>query len=287
MFPEDGYFRSRYLRLMTSIPDRTIMTMQSFMAGIFPPPLTNLKLPIVWQPFSSTIDLQSQYLHFEPNVCPTYYAIYHDVVDVNPPADVLTWFEEDKAQIDMLSGYIGVNVRSLTALYYIGDFVKTNLLLGDSVPDWALAAYNTILPKYVRRFFDIAHETEFMTRVRGGPVLTQIVENMDAFVAGSSEARNFMIYSGHDMTVESLLRVLGVRSQTPELVNYADTVLVELVDNGGSEMQVQVLYVDNSGPIPNRFPVNVPGCGSVCNLSTFKSAVGRFFVADYKGMCGL
>lgn len=60
LFPADGYFRSRYMRLMTSIPDRTIMSIQSFMAGILPPPIKDLKLPIVWQPFSSTIDLQSK-----------------------------------------------------------------------------------------------------------------------------------------------------------------------------------------------------------------------------------
>lgn len=48
------------MRLMTSIPDRTIMSIQSFMAGILPPPIKDLKLPIVWQPFSSTIDLQSK-----------------------------------------------------------------------------------------------------------------------------------------------------------------------------------------------------------------------------------
>lgn len=271
---------------MTSVPDRTIMSMQSFMAGIFPPPIKDLKLPIVWQPFSSTIDTAAQYLYFKPEVCPTYYEIYHDL-QANPPSDVLAMFEEDKEAIEVLSGHIGMSVRSVQALYYIADFVKTNLFLGDEIPEWALEAYNTFLPKYTKRFFQMAHETEFLTKVRGGPVLSQMIENMELVIQGSSEARNFMIYSAHDMTVESLLRVLGVRDQTPELVNYADTVLIDLVDNGGSELQVQALYVDNSGAIPNRFGIGIPGCGTLCNFSTFKNAVSKYLVADYKQMCGL
>lgn len=198
---------------------------------------------------------------------------------------MLAWFEQDNDQIEALSAHVGYPLRSVMALYYVGDFVQTNLFLGDYVPDWALEAYNTFLPKYMTRYFQMTHETDFMTQVRGGPVITQIIENMEAYP--SVEARNILIYSAHDMTVESLIRVLGVRSQTPELVNYADTVLIELVDNGGSEMQVQALYVDNSGAIPNRFAVNVPGCGTLCSLSTFKSVVSKFLVPDYEKLCGL
>lgn len=225
-------------------------------------------------------------MHFKPEACPTYYAAYHNLI-VNPPADVVAWMVEDKEQIDLLSGYLGVPMSNIQYLYYVGDFVKTNLLLGDYVPDWALTAYNTFLQKYIKRYFQLAHETDFMVQVRGGPVVTQIIENMEAQIEGSSAARNFLIYSAHDMTVESLVRVLGVRSQTPELVSYADTVMIELVDNGGSELQVQALYVDNSGSFPNRFPVNVPGCGTVCNFSTFKAVVNKYLVPNYEGLCGL
>lgn len=225
-------------------------------------------------------------MHFKPEVCPTYYAAYNDLIH-NPPADVLAWFEEDAEEIEILSGHMGLSVRSVMALYYIGDFVKTNLFLGDSIPEWALEAYNTFLPKYMKRYFQMCHETDFMVRVRGGPVITQIIENMEAYASGAKEARNILIFSAHDMTVESLIRVLGVRDQTPELVNYADTVLIELVDEGGSELQVQALYVDNSGAIPNRYAVSVPGCGTLCNLATFKSVVSKYLVPDYEGLCGL
>ena len=181
-----------------------------------------------------------------------------------------------------------MSVRNVQALYYIGDFVKTNLFLNDYVPEWALHAYNTILPKYMERFFSLAHETDFLLQVRGGPVITQIIENMELRMQGSSESRNFLIYSAHDMTVESLVRVLGARSQTPQFVNYADTVLIELVTSpSGGEMQVQALYIDNSGAIPNRFALNVPGCGTICSFSQFKSVVQKYLVPDYKTLCGL
>lgn len=60
LFPEDGYFRLSNMRIMSSVPDRCIMSLQSFMSGFLPPPLLDLTLPLYWQPFTHATDHAGQ-----------------------------------------------------------------------------------------------------------------------------------------------------------------------------------------------------------------------------------
>lgn len=148
--------------------------------------------------------------------------------------------EQDKAIIDELAGLIGYPLHGFQMLVGVSEIVRANVAMGVHTPARVLEIYDTTLKKYMERYLELAHETEFMLTVRGGPVITQIVDNMDAVAQNSNAARDFMIFSAHDMTVFSLANILGVKSQIPALPNYADTILVDLVNNGGGELQVQV-----------------------------------------------
>lgn len=60
LFPKDGFFRLSNMQILTSVPERTMMSLQSFMAGFFPPPLADLTLPIYWQPFFTNVDYKAR-----------------------------------------------------------------------------------------------------------------------------------------------------------------------------------------------------------------------------------
>lgn len=166
--------------------------------------------------------------------------MYNDLNYNNNPADIAAWLAQDKPIIDELAGLIGYPLSGFKMLVGISEIVRANYAMGVYTPDRILEIYSSTLQKYMERYLELCHETEFMITVRGGPLITQIVDNMDAVAQNSKDKRDFMIFSAHDMTVFSLAKVLGVTSQIPKLPNYADTILIDLVENGGSELQVQV-----------------------------------------------
>lgn len=63
-------------------------------------------------------------------------------------------------------------------------------------------------------------------------VITQIVQNIEAIINNSAEGRDILIYSGHDSNIMILSEILDVQLQVPNPPNYADMILIDLVDNG-------------------------------------------------------
>lgn len=60
LFPADGFFKLSNMQIMSSVPERTMMSLQSFMAGFFPPPPRDNSLPVNWQPFFCTVDYEGK-----------------------------------------------------------------------------------------------------------------------------------------------------------------------------------------------------------------------------------
>lgn len=78
-----------------------------------------------------------------------------------------------------------------------------------------------------------------MTRIRGGPLLTHMLEDMKQKQWGRL-MRNMSIYSAHDTTINFLMSALDVVDQVAVLVDYAATIALEMYCNTGEECIVNV-----------------------------------------------
>lgn len=252
-----------------------MMSLQSFMAGFFPPPLLDTTLPIYWQPFFTTVDHEGKVVYVDFGSCPRYTQELM-VIMANPPAEVLAWLEEDRATLDELSAKAGVPLDTFMEIMGFGELIKAQMYIDKNTPEWAVEAYYNILKKYVGASFALMHGNEIMIKIRGGPLITEIVDNFALVNSGDDSGAPIMIYSAHDMTVLSLAYLLGVEDQIPALPNYSDTFTVEMSDSG----DVEVIYWNTEKFIPTKNVMNVPGCGTVCPLSTFRAAVAKYLIKD-------
>lgn len=90
--------------------------------------------------------------------------------------------------------------------------------------------------------FALYTHTNYMKLVKGGPLVTTIVNQMLQFKSGNS-SRSVYIYSGHDLTLVSVLRLLDLINETSSLPKYGATLAFEL-HNGfaddNSQLEVRV-----------------------------------------------
>lgn len=289
LLPKSGFFRLNNMRIMCSVPERTIMSLQSFMAGFFPPPVHNLNLPILWQPFHFDIDYKGRivYLNYEYAACPVFVGQAFSFA-TNPPAELAAWLAADKQAFSDFSVLLGSPINDLQDVIMVSDALKIQIGLDKNMPKWATDAFEKTFRKYGILVKTMSHATPTMIKIRGGPMVTEIVNNMVAVANKAPEAKNLLIYSAHDVTVASLAYALGVESQIPEPISYSDTIMVDLVSRGGGgEMLVEVVYMDNTNVIPRAIYLNVPGCGKSCTLTTFRNAVKGMMVEDFDKLCGL
>lgn len=249
-----------------------------------PPPETDDTIPFPWQSIPMTVDNEARVLTIKPDACPKYSVELKKsliALETNPTS--IGWMKEDDALLTRIGDFMGQPLTTINHTFYAADTIRTEQFLDPTMPTWLRIAYPK-LARYLVRYTDACHETPFMKRVRGGPMITQIVDNMMAIKDKREEGRKVLIFSAHDFTIHSLNVLLDVKSQVPQVASYADTIAVELHQILG-QLQVKVFYMNNSGFPKYKKQVNPPECGTPCTLNSFNKITKKYFVRDFDGLC--
>lgn len=197
------------------------------------------------------------------------------------------WVPADKAMSDKLETLMGTPMNSYGKLEAAAEIIRTNQYLDPSTPGWAVNYLKGALFKYFKGYMDAFNHNEYMVRVRGGPLMTQIIDNMVAVQNKNSTAKNLQIFSAHDSNLLVMAIMLGVEDQITEDNFYVDTFSVELHQTGTSEPEVQVWYFSNASKKPYKKQIFLPSCKSPCSLSQFNAAMSKWIVRDWNALCQL
>lgn len=183
-----------------------------------------------------------------------------------------------------LSTFLGVQLNSLTMLNAAFELLQANRYLDTSLPQWVITDLDNTLKKYTLGYYRTLATTDAAKKVSAGNLITEIVKNLIALRDGTEAARKFLIYSGHDTSLSSLAKLLGVDSQMPDMAFYGDALAIELVQVNGSKggLEVQVVYVSQK----KKTILSVPNCGKSCSLDTFLQVMDKFIVTDWAAVCG-
>lgn len=132
----------------------------------------------------------------------------------NPPQDIQRWLNEDQAALRDIGNRLGSNLDGMVGAALFGEVIRAHMMLEtEHTPDWATSAYNGFLYKYVERGFQLLHNNQLMKRIRGGPVLTQIVDNMLAVRANTGTGVPILVYSAHAHHADQSGQCVGRRRQ--------------------------------------------------------------------------
>lgn len=227
----------------------------------------------------------SQIVHYVGTYenCPRYYNEMKEFQAAMNEQDRV-WLEADRPIFDELEQLLGTTINTRTEIAILTDTIKTMLFLDCDISQWAKDAYYNTLKKYSDGSWARQGDNFIMTRIQGGPLLTEIVNNMVAVANNAESGKKVLLYSAHDVTVSNLGNALGVMSQI-ETISYGDAFMVDLVQSGTEEVRVEVVYLSKANAIRERIPINVPGCGFSCSLTTFRAATSEMMVADRHLLC--
>ncbi|KAF8373056.1 hypothetical protein PRIPAC_79485 [Pristionchus pacificus] len=119
------------------------------------------------------------------------------------------------------------------------------------------------------------------TQLSAGFLLKDWMDNIDAIINGTSTLK-YYAYSGHDMSINSILIGLGMKS---ELIGggdcgYAATIACELWEKDG-EYFVKLQFSPNSDSGFEPFTNKLPGCGAdLCPLTEFWKVIQPLIADD-------
>lgn len=113
-----------------------------------------------------------------------------------------------------------------------------------TLPEWAASVFPDQMRPLVEQGFAINTYSTYMKLIKGGPLVTKIAKQMLETQSDHS-SRSIYIYSGHDLTLLSVIRLLNLTNEFAQIIDYGATLSFELHcerDDDCDQMEVKVSF---------------------------------------------
>ncbi|XP_033762458.1 testicular acid phosphatase homolog isoform X2 [Pecten maximus] len=265
------------IKVTSSDFDRTLMSAYCVLSGLYPPKGKEQQWnpDLNWQPIPVHTKPQKEDFIFSLAACPRYQALVQDYRGENTMSNFVATHQDLVEQIMNISGL------SKDSWSNIADILYCQYVHNLSLPEWeSVLPFNlvTSLRDESASYFLPTQET---TKLRGGPLLKEIIENMKRNLNTDSN-RKVYLYSGHDTTLIALMQILNVFDRRHP--SYSACVIVELWKSGKNEMPfVRILHKNETNNNINI--LKIPGCIKDCPFNDFVSILANSIPKDIKEDC--
>ncbi|XP_072268418.1 prostatic acid phosphatase-like isoform X2 [Pyxicephalus adspersus] len=288
-FLNETYNRQEVFVRSTDV-DRTLMSAQANLAGLFPPTGGQVWDPsIKWQPIPvHTIPLSNDnMLYMSTEGCPRYAQLVKETYS----SEIFN--ELKKPYVDFLktlqngTGYSSDELIGLKGHYSwwtIYDALLCEKIHKYPLPDWAT---DTVMEKLLY-LSEIAMDTYFgiynqqeKSKLAGGVLVKAIIENITQALTPLSKQKLIM-YSAHDTTIGALHSALNISSG--RFPPYASCHFFEIYQVDNKSYTVEMYFRNDSSVEP--YPITLKGCSQSCPLEKFIELTSSVIVQDWRKECG-
>ncbi|XP_066428501.1 testicular acid phosphatase homolog [Eleutherodactylus coqui] len=265
--------------------DRTLMSAQANLVGLYPPNGTQQWHPdIPWQPIPvHTVPVsQDRLLKFPSKDCPRYYELMKETIQLPEYKDRMNDWTVFIAHIANYTGYY-VDQAVPRRVWKVYDTLFCQKSHNFSLPAWATPAVLKTLEEITA--YDIEahmtlHKPKEKARLTGGILVDAILRNFTEAIKKSSPLKMVM-YSAHDSTILALQGALGVYSGIHP--PYASCHIFEFYKESDGTYSVGMYFRNESNKEP--YELVVPGCTSPCPLRLFSQLMAPVISQDWWKEC--
>ncbi|KAK6015245.1 histidine acid phosphatase [Ostertagia ostertagi] len=247
--------------------NRTIMSAQANMAGLFPPSKSEMwedNLP--WQPVP---------VHSVPRAIDK--ELYEDISCPTANEEFSTLWRSEVVK--------RMEIENEDFIEFLKE--KTKIPNFEFRKLWMVFDNLFCMKRIIRCSFLTQHDNTLQTETalpNVGPLLKDIIERFEAKVNGVlGDKPKLYAYSAHDTTLAAMLSAMGIFPE--HFPRYSSAVLLELHRKNG-QLIVEVYY-KNVTDVDSLYHYNIPGCEDPCTLDAFKSAMNRYLPVDWNAECGI
>ncbi|KOC59082.1 Venom acid phosphatase Acph-1 [Habropoda laboriosa] len=273
-------YKVKSVSALSSDYDRTKMSLQLVLAGLFPPSkLQQWHQELNWQPIPANYLRRYEDNVFLPEDCLLFEVEYNRVLKSPQGKHELSKYNELMKQ---LTEWTGKSISTPWDLYYLYHTLMAEYSLGLTLPVWA----NKVFPKgelwnATVFSYNIANSTPLLKRLYGGPFLRIITRHMLDMVTGvKTGEEKLRLFSGHESNVAAVLHALDV--YYPHVPEYSSAVILEL-------HQIENIYyikVLNYLGIPSQvIELQIPGCEILCPLDKYLHLIEEVIPSNEELIC--
>ncbi|KAK2727676.1 prostatic acid phosphatase-like [Artemia franciscana] len=263
--------------------DRTLMSAESNLAGLYLPIGDQIWANLTWQPIPvHTIPVSQDFLLSPESFCPRYNQM---LIELDNLPEIKRFNEEHMELYRYLTEQSGKQVNNARDAEYIYDtlFIETRFNL--TLPNWTDSVYPEPLKEVSDFSFGMKAYTNEMKKIRGGPLVREIREHIKMKIQGKlfPKKRRFFMYSAHDVTIAMFLQSLDIFNgiQPP----YASLVMLELHKDELERHFVKIVYKNHTRETREMYTLILPGCRPLCPVDDFLRLTQGVVIDDYVEFC--
>ncbi|KAB0799287.1 hypothetical protein PPYR_07167 [Photinus pyralis] len=263
--PEEFSPRDIYVR--STDVDRTLMSAQCNLAGLFPPDANQTwNSNLAWQPVPvHTVPEQLDPVLSMKKPCERYRQLYQALFTTREFVDIQ---RENRELYEYLTQNTGNEIYNLETLEQLYNTLFIEELHNHTLPEWTKSVYPHKMARWADMSFALYTYNPKLALLRTGPLMDVIYKAFD-----NASLPKMHMFSAHDTTIADILNTLGIfdRHSPP----YASTILFELRARGVNRL-VNILYKNST--TPQRMILK--DCQFDCPLDTFNEILDRIRLSD-------
>ncbi|EZA59943.1 prostatic acid phosphatase [Ooceraea biroi] len=259
--------------------DRTLMSAEANLAGLYPPVKNQVWDSLKWMPIPvHTVSEKEDYLLRQTKYCPRY---DYELQKLLTSPEFLRINKENAKLYDYLTENSGMEISSLKNAEHLYDTLKIENSYNKTLPVWTRSVFPEKMKPLAILSFMTESYNKILKRLKCGPLLGEMIEHMVKKSQNKLDPdRKIWMYSGHDETIANLLMTLNVFD--PHCPPYAALILVELRTNTKHQYFVTVSYKNSSA---EETLLTLPGCASLCPLDEFINLTRSVVPENWENEC--
>ncbi|XP_062980799.1 prostatic acid phosphatase-like [Elgaria multicarinata webbii] len=286
-FLSAAYEREEIL-IKSSETDRTIMSAQANLAGMYPPAGDQIWNPeLLWQPIPVHVvpKASNPRLRFPIFECPRYKELLHETMTSTEYQVKIQPYKKFLGKMAFYSGYDSRTLRYMDnfKIWHVQDTLFCESIHNYTLPPWATKEVRSKLSELTElslsSLFGV-YKREEKARLQGGLLVKSILSSLSK-AAHFPKKRKMLIYSAHDTTLGALQMALN--TYNGRLPPYASCQMFELYQDNNGQHTIEMYFRNDTSKEP--YPQTLPGCSSVCPLSNFEQLVLPILIDDWANEC--
>uniref|UniRef100_A0A8C5Q896 acid phosphatase n=1 Tax=Leptobrachium leishanense TaxID=445787 RepID=A0A8C5Q896_9ANUR len=265
--------------------DRTLMSAQANLAGLFPPQNSQIWNPeLLWHPIPvHTVPIpEDRLLKFPSKTCPRYFELMKETIQQPEYQDKIKDWKEFTEHLANYTGYSKEH-SSMHKIWKVYDTLFCQKSHNFTLPVWATQDMMKTLKEISA--FDIKSHTDIYrvnekARLTGGILVDAVLRNFSDVMLKSSPLKMVM-YSAHDSTIIALQAALRVYNGVHP--PYASCHIFEFYTEDNGTNSVSMYYRNDS--IAEPYELVLPGCTSPCPLQLFTQLTASIIPQDWYREC--
>ncbi|XP_031562969.1 prostatic acid phosphatase-like [Actinia tenebrosa] len=262
--------------------DRTIMSAQAQMNGLYPPHGNQIWRPHVeWQPIPVHVESLKNDKLLRGSNCPRYEELMEKSYSSQEYKDIKLKYQDFYKGLRVQTGLN--DSLKFRNLYSVHDNLFCSQSHNLTLPSWANTTVMSVLKNISNFEMYLLTSSKEMAKLQYGLLLGEMIKHMQGFVNHEKGIKKAYIYSAHDTTISGMLAVLGLfdRISPP----YSSAVMLELYSSdNGNDQSVRIFYRFGQSDKPRQ--LTLEGCDADCPLNDFIELTKDSIPKDRDAECG-